>query len=65
MVCTNVFYVVAVLPHAHHFGGILINLLVQQLFFKPIDLLQIRVILKQLKDFKIYRILLAFTDAME
>ena len=61
----NVFYVPVVKQAAHHFGGILINLLVQRLFSKPIDLLQIHAILKQLKDFKIYRTLLVFTDAME
>ena len=65
MASMNVFYVPVAQQAAHHFGGILINLLAQPLFFKLTDLLQIHATPKQLKDFKIYLILLVFTDAME
>ena len=61
----NVFCAPAAQQAAHPFGGTLINLLVQQLFFRPIDLLRIQEILKQQKDFKTYLIPLVFIDATE
>jgi len=65
MDCMSAFYVPVVQQAAHLSGGILINLLVLQLCFRLIDLLQIPGILKQQRDFKIYLTHLAFIDVME
>ena len=61
---TNVFYVPVVQQAAHPFGGIQINLLGLQHYYKLIDLLQTQGIPKLQRGFKIYLTHLVFIDAM-